>query len=1065
MAIANWTLTQVLAQLNTGYKWSGSTITYSFPTSAGGMFSQGEGAGFRAVNSSQQQMLALALTTWDELIAPTIAQGSGSTNIEFGYTSTDIGYAHAYFPTIGSVWFNVTEPDLVAPVLGGYGFDTFLHEIGHALGLDHMGDYNGEGNWSPSSYQDSEVLSVMSYFGPRNVSPLYSPDVMQADWTDASNQAWSPQTPMLNDIMAIQAIYGASTTTRTGATVYGFNSTITGTLGAIYDFTRNAHPVLTIFDSGGQDTLNFSGWSTPSVIDLRGGGFSSANNMTNNVAIAYDTVIEDGVGGGGNDTITGNAASNQLIGGAGNDTINGLGGDDVLTGGPGNDTLDGGDGSADTAVFDGVASAYAITVAGGIVTLVGPSGTDRVSNVERFRFNDITRTLTDLMPNADTAAPQLQSLSPADGAAAVTVGANLVLGFNEAVRAGSGTINLYEADGTLWRSIAASDTLQLRFNGSTVTIDPAANLPASRNFYVTVSAGALADLAGNPFAGWSDAARWNFGTSSVDASAPRIVATSPDDEGSKVAVNATLVIDFDEPVLAGTGNIVIQRGSEAPITIAVNDATQVSIDGSRVTIDPKAAFAAGAAYTVAIDAGAFKDAAGNAFAGLTAASGAWNFSTAAPIAGDDFPMSVDTSGVLRTSGNFVGARIDASDDADMFRVELVAGTLYRFDMLAGSAALDPYLVLYGPQPELDLLAYDNDGGSGDDAQLFYTPSVSGTYYVAASDNGGITGSYSISASKPSDDYPASTATNGLLSTSGAFSFGVITAPTDSDMFAVQLSSNAHYTIRLERITNGLVDPYLVLFDGQGGVLAFDDDSGGDGNAQITFVPSVSGTHYVMAADYDTGMGGYRVKAEMRPLVRGSAADDVLAGSAGNDFVDGGDGIDRLVCGGARASYALEAADDGGWTLADSRGLEGRDLLHEVERLQFADGSLALDLDGRAGEVARLLGAVFGSASVHNAAYVGIGLELLDGGMASEALVQLALDARLGAGAGHAAVVELLYANLTGSAPPAEVRAQYVALLDDGSFTPVTLTQLAADLELNLANIGFSGLAATGLAYG
>ncbi|NRF70348.1 Ig-like domain-containing protein [Aquincola sp. S2] len=1062
MAIANWTQAQVLSQLNSGYKWSGSTITYSFPTSAGGLYSQGEAAGFRSVNASRQTVLALALTAWDELIAPTLAQGSGSTNIEFGYTSTDIGYAHAYLPTLGSVWFNVTESDLVSPVVGGYGFDTFLHEIGHALGLEHMGDYNGAGGWSPSSYQDTEVLSVMSYFGPRNASALYSPDVMQADWTDGNGNTWAPQTPMLNDIMAIQAIYGASTTTRSGSTVYGFNSNITGSLGAIYDFSRNAHPVLTIFDSGGLDTLNFSGFNSASVIDLRGGGFSSANSMTNNVAISYDTVIEDAVGGAGNDTITGNAASNQLIGGSGNDQLDGLGGDDTLIGGAGNDTLDGGDGSADTAVFDGTASSYTITVSGSTVTLNGPSGVDRATNIERFRFADVTRLLAELIPGADSAAPQLQSRSPADGATAVTIGANLVLSFNEAVRAGSGNINIHAADGTLLRSIAASDSLQLSFSGNSVIIDPAANLPASRGVYVTVAAGALADLAGNPFAGWSDAASWNFSTSSVDSSAPRIVAFSPADEGSKVALNANLVIEFDETVSVGSGNIVIQRGGQPAINIAVTDSAQVKLDGNKVTIDPTAAFANGASYTVSIDGGAFRDAPGNAFAGL-GGNGAWNFSTTAPIAGDDFSMGVDSTGVLPTSGSFVSGRIDAADDGDMFKVELVAGTLYRFDMLAGSAAVDPYLVLYGPQPELQLIATDNDSGSADDAQLHFTPTTSGSYYVVASDNGGATGSYGISAGKPTDDYLASTATSGVLQTNGSFTFGVITAPTDSDMFALSLSAGANYTIDLQRVTDGLANPYLMLFDGQGKLLAFDDDSGGQGNARLSFTPATAGTYYVSAADVATGMGGYRLSAANQPVVRGSAAADVLGGSSGNDLIDGGAGIDRVVYAGARSAFTLQH-DDTGWTVNDSRGLEGRDLLQGIERLQFADTRLALDLDGHAGEVARLLGVVFGPAAVHNAAYAGIGLSLLDGGMTPQALTQLALDARLGAGASHAAVVELLYTNLVGSPPPAAALSLYTGWLANGSFTPITLAQLAGVQEQNLLNIDFAGLVAGGLGY-
>ena len=64
---------------------------------------------------------------------------------------------------------------------------------------------------------------------------------------------------------------------------------------------------------------------------------------------------------------------------------------------------------------------------------------------------------------------------------------------------------------------------------------------------------------------------------------------------------------------------------------------------------------------------------------------------------------------------------------------------------------------------------------------------------------------------------------------------------------------------------------------------------------------------------------------------------------------------------------------------DKPGIGGFDSLAGVERLQFADQQLALDLDGAAGQAARLLGAVFGPASVPNPGYVGIALSLLDGG--------------------------------------------------------------------------------------
>ena len=162
MAVANWSLSQVLNQLDSGNHWTGGTITYAFPGSASGMFADDEAAGFRAVNANQQALMVLALSTWDDLIPQaTAAAAAGSSNIEFGYTSTGIGYAHAYQPTLGSVYFNANEADLVNTFVGDYGFQTYVHEIGHALGLDHMGNYNGNGNWTPSSFQDSVVLSIM----------------------------------------------------------------------------------------------------------------------------------------------------------------------------------------------------------------------------------------------------------------------------------------------------------------------------------------------------------------------------------------------------------------------------------------------------------------------------------------------------------------------------------------------------------------------------------------------------------------------------------------------------------------------------------------------------------------------------------------------------------------------------------------------------------------------------------------------------------------------------------------------------------------------------------------
>jgi serralysin len=366
MPLASWTNSQVIAQLDSSLKWNGATITYSFPTSSAGLYVGGrEGAGFVALNVTQQAASTLAFSLWDDLIAPDfvkVAPGTSwsSSNIEIGSSKSGVSYAHAYQPGVGSVWFNASYDastgtnNLVTPQPGQHGFLTYIHELGHSLGLDHMGNYNGS-TATPSSYQDSTVYSVMSYYGPSWGSGTGAGQglVAWADWVGADGRLYTPQTPMVNDIMAIQAIYGVETTTRADNSVYGFHSNIVGAQRSLFDFSVNKNPILTIFDSAGNDTLDLSGYSTSSVIDLAPGAYSSCNSMTSNIALAYTCNMENAVGGAGNDIISGNRLANALYGGAGNDVLNGLDGNDTLDGGAGADTLNGGVGN-DTYIVDNI---------------------------------------------------------------------------------------------------------------------------------------------------------------------------------------------------------------------------------------------------------------------------------------------------------------------------------------------------------------------------------------------------------------------------------------------------------------------------------------------------------------------------------------------------------------------------------------------------------------------------------------------------------------------------------------------------------------------------------------
>ena len=197
---------------------------------------------------------------------------------------------------------------------GGWGIGEsnprkLMHELLHTLGLDHPGPYNGDtANYENEAlfYQDSHQYTVMSYW--------------LAEATGADHVAnfitWYASTPLLYDVASLQYLYGANMTTRTGNTVYGFNSTAGR---EVFDLSLHPNSVFTIWDAGGRDTLDLSGFATPSRIDLHEGAFSDTGQMTANISIAFGAKVENAIGGAGNDIIIANGLQNGLSGGGGGD--------------------------------------------------------------------------------------------------------------------------------------------------------------------------------------------------------------------------------------------------------------------------------------------------------------------------------------------------------------------------------------------------------------------------------------------------------------------------------------------------------------------------------------------------------------------------------------------------------------------------------------------------------------------------------------------------------------------------------------------------------------------------
>lgn len=218
-------------------------------------------------------------------------------------------------------------------------FMVLMHELGHALGLWHP----FSGPVKLATEYDNNQYTIMSY-------------------TPYDGGLW-PTTPMVFDIRAVQYMYGPNTSWHTGNDVY--------------EFGPSTVEMKSIWDAGGNDTIDASRFTSSVNIYLTEGSYSSIG-ARNNIGIAFGAAIEHAIGGSEADVILGNERDNRLEGGAGNDMLSGASGKNNLTGGTG----------LDTAVFAGKRSAYSIEKGTGSYTVSGSTSTDTVIEVERLRFAD-----------------------------------------------------------------------------------------------------------------------------------------------------------------------------------------------------------------------------------------------------------------------------------------------------------------------------------------------------------------------------------------------------------------------------------------------------------------------------------------------------------------------------------------------------------------------------------------------------------------------------------------------------------------------------------------------------
>lgn len=334
------------------YKWgtdpvSNTTVlTYSFPGNFqndvsywnSNLYSlDNEYQNMQYVNEQTAQAFRSALQAWANVANIEFVEildtqvNAGDIRLAY-YNNMDAssgawGYYPGDYSAAGDIWLN---PDYISNAdsfeNGSYEYQTLLHELGHALGLSHPFDDATNANYDHRT-------TIMSY--------NYHPTAIFYDGSPIGRWVY-PETPMINDIAAMQYLYGVNTTFHAADDVYTFD---TGT-----PFIK------TIWDSGGNDTIYLANFLKGCLVNLLEGSLSSITvlsdpgpgytlagvpnvyNGIDNLGIAFGTIIENATGGYGNDKLYGNNSANLLLGKGGNDILNGRGGADTMLGGSGNDT-------------------------------------------------------------------------------------------------------------------------------------------------------------------------------------------------------------------------------------------------------------------------------------------------------------------------------------------------------------------------------------------------------------------------------------------------------------------------------------------------------------------------------------------------------------------------------------------------------------------------------------------------------------------------------------------------------------------------------------------------------
>jgi hypothetical protein len=244
-------------------------------------------------------------------------------------------------------------------------------------------------------------------------------------------------------------------------------------------------------------------------------------------------------------------------------------------------------------------------------------------------------------------------------------------------------------------------------------------------------------------------------------------------------------------------------------------------------------------------------------------------------------------------------------DADWYTMRLVAGATYRVD-LAVADALDGRLTLFDTDGKTSLGTAD-DGYQGENEYFYYTPTVTGNYYVAVDGYAGSTGIFKLTVAQalsgnsgPDNvgNTPATAAALAVSPTAPGHVSGTINTSGDADWYKVTLAADTQYEVKVAAPT---LDVVVELFDAQGKSLGYVDDNWAGGDPEhFLYTPKTAGTYYIGVSGYGVSVGDFLLDVSATPVVH--TVDNI-----GNTYQTAAANL--LTAGGAAARSAVDTAGD------------------------------------------------------------------------------------------------------------------------------------------------------------